>query len=87
MLTNSQMIAGRFAKLAFARKRLARINACLAAGGSVIVGTATRNSKYGPAWAGRFFVGAKGSLFVDVSRAGGKRSTLCLDFNSLSFTK
>lgn len=46
MLTNSQMISGRFAKWARARKRVAVIVAALEAGRTVQLTTATRYTRY-----------------------------------------
>lgn len=81
MLTNDQMKAGRFAKMARGRRILRRMVACWNAGGFVRVGTATRYSDYKPKHRDMVVLGASGSLYVKSGKA-----TNCIDFCSIQFS-
>ena len=80
-MTNDQMKAGRFLKLAKGRKLFARMNAAWDRGGFVRVGTATRYTDYKPNTRDMITMGKSGSLYV----ARGKRLD-CLDFCSFQFS-
>lgn len=80
-MTNEQMKAGRFLKLAKGRKLFARMNACWNAGGFVRIGTALRVTDYKPNARECIVLGASGSLFVK----RGKRLD-CIDFCSIQFS-
>lgn len=79
-MTNEQMKAGRFLKLAKGRKLFARMNACWDRGGFVRVGTATRYTDYKAKHRELVWMGKSGSLYVK----RGKTSD-CLDFCSFQF--
>jgi hypothetical protein len=80
-MTNEQMKAGRFAKLAKGRKIIARVTACWDRGGFVRVGTCTRYSDYKPKHRDMVRMGATGALFTQ----SGKK-WLCIDFCSIQFS-
>lgn len=80
-MSNDQMKAGRFAKLARGRKLITRMNACWDRGGFVRVGTATRYTDYKVKHREMVSMGKSGSLFV----AAGKRLD-CIDFCSIQFS-
>ena len=82
MLTNEQMKAGRYLKLARGRKLFRRMNACWDAGGLVRIGTATRYTDLRPKH--REMVrrlGKSGSLYMQRGRAFD-----CIDFCSFQFS-
>ena len=81
MLTNDQMIAGRFAKLARGRRLLRRMNSCWDAGGFVRIGTATRYWDFKVKHRDLITMGASGSLYA---QRGRHRD--CIDFCSFQFT-
>ncbi|QWY83640.1 hypothetical protein [Rhizobium phage RHph_X2_26] len=81
MLTNEQMIAGRFAKLARGRRLLARMEACWNAGGFVRVGTATRYTDYKAKHREFIKLGKSGSIYWT-----GSKRPVCLDFCSFQFS-
>jgi hypothetical protein len=81
MLTNEQMIAGRFLKLARGRRLLRRMNACWDAGGFVRIGTATRYTDYKPKHRDLITMDRLGSLYI----THGRRRD-CIDFCSFQFT-
>ena len=81
MLTNEQMKAGRFAKLARGRKIMARIEKCWNAGGVVRIGTCTRYTDYKAKHRGMIVMGKSGSIYV---KSG--KSTNCADFCSFQFS-
>jgi len=81
MLTNEQMKAGRFAKLAKGRKLMNRINACWNVGGFVRIGTATRYTDLKAKHSDLVFMGKSGSLYMKRGK-----STDCLDFCSFAFS-
>lgn len=64
MLTNEQMIKGRFAKLAKGRKMMARINKCWDNGGFVRVGTYTRYTDYKPKHREMFKLSKSGEIYI-----------------------
>lgn len=81
MITNDQMIAGRFAKLARGRRLMRRMNACWDKGGFVRIGTATRYSDLRAKHRELVLMGKSGSLYM----THGKRKD-CIDFCSFQFT-
>ncbi len=81
MIKNSEMTAGRFAKLARGRKLMARMNKCWNAGGFVRIGTALKYTDYKPKHRDLVEMGKSGSLYV----RHGKRAD-CIDFCSFQFT-
>lgn len=81
MLTNEQMVAGRFAKLAKGRRLLRRMNACWDAGGFVRIGTATRYSDLKPKHREMVRLGKTGSLYMQRGK-----SYDCIDYCSFQFT-
>ena len=68
MLTNAQMTAGRFAKWARARKKVAWIKAQLAAGKTVQITTYTRATRYTAKHA-EMFKATKGGAYVQRGKA------------------
>ena len=80
-MTNDEMKAGRFAKLARGRRIMRRMNACWDNGGFVRVGTATRYTDYKAKHRDLISMGKSGSLYS----VSGKRS-VCLDFCSFQFS-
>lgn len=80
-ITNDEMKAGRFEKLARGRKLLARMDACWTAGGFVRVGTATRYTDYKSKHRDMIKMGKSGSLFAQSGR-----NWNCLDFCSFQFS-
>lgn len=76
-MKNSEMKAGRFAKWAKARRRLAAINAAFDAGRTVQVVTSMRVTNYAPKHRA-MFVATRSGLFVQ----SGKKF-LCLDFTTI----
>lgn len=81
MLSNQEMKAGRFARLARARKLYRRMHECWSRGGFVRIGTATRYSDLYAKHADLILIGKPGSIYW----RRGKR-TECLDFCSFQFT-
>ncbi len=63
-IKNSEMIKGRFAKLAKGRKLMTRINRCWDNGGFVRVGTYTRYSDYKAKHREMFKLGKSGDLYI-----------------------
>lgn len=80
-MTNDEMKAGRFAKLAKGRRTLRRMNACWDAGGFVRIGTCTRYTDYKPKQRDMVLIGKSGSLYV--KRGKGAE---CIDFSSIQFS-
>lgn len=80
-MTNEQMKAGRFAKLARGRKIVARMEAAWNAGGFVRIGTATRYSDFKVKHRDMVKMGASGSIYTQ----SGKK-WLCADFCSFQFS-
>lgn len=80
-IKNSEMKAGRFAKLAKGRKIIARMNKCWDANGFVRIGTATRYTDLKSKHREMIKIGSSGSLFMQ----RGKRWD-CVDFCSFQFT-
>lgn len=64
MLTNQQMIAGRFLKLAKGRKLMARMSSCWDKGGFVRIGTYTRYTDYKAKHRDMFKMSKSGEIFV-----------------------
>lgn len=64
MIKNSEMIAGRFAKLAKGRKLMARIARCWDNGGFVRVGTYTRYTDYKAKHRDMFKMSKSGEIYV-----------------------
>lgn len=81
MLSNDQMKAGRFLKLAKGRKLYRRMNECWDRGGFVRIGTATRYSDLKAKHRELVLLGKSGSLYM----ARGKAHD-CIDFCSFQFT-
>lgn len=81
MIKNSEMKAGRFAKLARGRKIIARMTKCWNAGGFVRIGTALRYTDLKPKHREMIEMGKSGSLYMQ----RGKRKD-CIDFCSIQFT-
>ena len=75
MLTNDQMTPRRYEKLAKGRKAFSNINSHLEAGGSVLICTYTKATKYQPKHIDMFKLGKSGSLYVQ----RGKNCD-CIDF-------
>lgn len=82
MLTNEQMKAGRFAKLAKGRKLFARMTQAWDRGGFVRVGTCTRYTDYKAKHRDLIVIGKSGSLYA----TRGKGS-VCIDFCNFQFTR
>lgn len=80
-MTNEQMKAGRFAKLAKGRRILRRMNACWDAGGFVRVGTCTRYTDYKAKHRDMVSMGKSGSLYVKAGKGAN-----CIDFCSIQFS-
>jgi hypothetical protein len=76
MLTNDQMVPGRFQKLYIGRKRFNAISECLKNGGRVVIPTYVRATIYTPRHAGMFRLGKSGSLYVQRGR-----NWDCIDFS------
>jgi hypothetical protein len=81
MLKNSDMIKGRFAKLAKGRKLMARMNACWNAGGFVRIGTYTRYTDYKTKHREMVKMGKSGDIYTQ----RGKHWD-CASFSSFQFT-
>lgn len=75
MLTNDEMKAGRFLKIHKGRKRFNAIQSHLASGGSVLVGTATKSTKFQPKHSDMIRIGKSGSVYVQRGK-----SWDCIDF-------
>jgi hypothetical protein len=82
-LTNEQMIAGRFAKLARGRKLFAKMNATWDRGGFVRIGTATRYTDLKPKHRELIVLGKSGSLYMRRGRQG--QHLDCIDFGTFQF--
>lgn len=80
-ITNDQMKAGRFAKLARGRRLMSRMNDCWNRGGFVRVGTCTRYTDYKAKHRGLVYMGKSGSLYVKRGK-----SSDCIDFCNFQFT-
>lgn len=80
-MTNEQMKAGRFLKLAKGRKFIARMNAAWDRGGFVRVGTATRYTDFKPKHRDMVKMGKSGSVYVQ----SGKNWN-CADYCSFQFS-
>lgn len=80
MLTNEQMKAGRFAKLAKGRNILRRMNETWDRGGLVRIGTATRYTDLLPKHRDMVWIGKSGSLYL----RRGKNSD-CIDYCSFQY--
>lgn len=80
LLTNQQMIAGRFLRLAKGKKRLMKMHATWEAGGFVRVGNHLRYSDYYAKHKDYIVMDKEGSLY-DVSR----KKAVCLDFCHFRF--
>lgn len=80
MLTNEQMVAGRFAKLAKGRKLVRKMNETWDRGGFVRIGTATRYMDLQPKHRDMIRLGKSGSVYM----ARGKNFD-CIDFCSFQF--
>ena len=82
MISNDDMRAGRWAKLAKGRRIMRRMNACWDAGGFVRIGTATRYSDFKPQHRSRITMDKTGSLYMSL------RSTRrdCIDYCSFQFS-
>lgn len=80
-MTNEQMKAGRFAKLAKGRRLLRRMETCWDAGGFVRIGTCTRYTDYKPKHRDMVLMGKSGSLYVKRGKA-----TDCIDFSGIQFS-
>lgn len=80
MLTNEQMIAGRFAKLAKGRKLVRRMNEAWDRGGFVRIGTATRYTDLQPKHRDMVWIGKSGSVYL---RRG--KTSDCIDYCSFQF--
>lgn len=81
MLTNDEMKAGRYAKLARGRKLYRRMNACWDAGGFVRIGTALRYSDIKPKHRECVILGKSGSLYLRL-----RKNADCIDYCSFQFT-
>ena len=79
MLSNSQMIAGRFARWAKARALVARIRSQLASGGVVVVATYTRATQFDARHVAMFKAERSGAYMQS-----GKR-WLCIDNCAIKF--
>lgn len=80
MLSNDQMVAGRFAKLAKGRKLLRKMHATWDAGGLVRIGTATRYTDLKPKHRDMVRLGKSGSLYMQRGKAWD-----CIDYCSFQF--
>lgn len=80
MLTNQDMVAGRFYKLYKGRQLFRRMNACWDAGGIVRIGTYTRLTDIRPSARSLITMGKSGSLYI----ARGK-SRDCIDYCHFAF--
>lgn len=81
MITNDQMISGRFAKLARGRRLMARMSQAWDCGGFVRIGTATRYTDYAAKHRDLIVMGRTGSIYVK----RGERLD-CVDFCSFQFS-
>lgn len=81
MINNSDMKAGRFAKLAHGRKLMARMNKCWDANGFVRIGTYTRYTDYKPKHREMIKLGKSGDIYTQ----HGKK-WLCATLCSFQFT-
>lgn len=81
MLKNSQMKAGRFAKLAKGRRLMRRMGECWDRGGFVRVGTCTRYTDLKPKHREMVSMDKTGSLYIQRGKGHD-----CIDFCSFQFT-
>jgi hypothetical protein len=81
MLTNDQMVAGRFAKLARYRKLYRRMASCWDAGGFVRIGTYTRYTDLKPKHRDMVRLSSNGSLYMQRGR-----NWDCIDYCGFQFS-
>lgn len=79
MLTNNQMVAGRYLRWHRARRTIADIRACLRAGGTVVVATYTHAMQFGLRHVDDFKATRSGAY----RRAG--RNWVCIDGCAIKF--
>lgn len=80
-MTNTEMKAGRFLKLAKGRKLIARMNACWNAGGFVRIGTVTRYTDFKAKHRDMVKMGKSGSIYTQSGK-----NWLCADFCTFQFS-
>jgi hypothetical protein len=81
MMANSEMRAGRFAKLARGRRIFARMAACWDKGGFVRVGTCTKYWDLRPKHRDMVSMGKSGSIYMQRGKVWD-----CLDFCTFQFS-